>query len=602
MRQDLETEAREEYASLLKEVTQRDEPELIARVCEQMLGSFPDEPEAAAALGRTKVALGEVSEAIQLLSEALPRFPADVSVREALVVAYEAEGDTPGVQHTYSEIAEIYRKRGDEDQARAILQRFVTVDELNEPDTAPSIILSDALAEETEETEETEEESLSFDFQPASEVETSETDTGTGSSQDAEDLLAEARISFEFGDMAGAEGRLSTLLEIDPDNAEGRELLALIRGESNEDFELEPTGHAPEKQAADLQGSMPGLAEAAHDDEGGGAPSQDSLPDIELMLEDDQDHDAKYASVDPPRELQEAELEIDLDASGSFELGETPPSVPVQVESEAEELDSSAAAPVGDWAAESMRINVDLEEAEFFFHHGMLDEAERAYREILGRAPNHPKATLRIGEITAARRQPSTAMAAPVPEAEPFATTDVLAGRSDAIALDARSPEDSFDLAAELEAGPEHDVVDAVGGGFEDVFRAFKREIQHQIGEDEAEAHYDLAIAYKEMGLLDDAVAELEIVRRAGRMPVQSFAVLLATCKLGLGRPLEAAVVLEEALSGALDDESTVSLRYELGEALLAAGKPGEALDAFRKVASVDPSYRDVNVRLAKLG
>ncbi len=596
MRQDLENEAREEYASLLKEVTQRDEPELIARVCEQMLVSFPDEPEAAAALGRTKVALGDVSEAIQLLREALPRFPADISVREALVVAYEAEGDTPGVQRTYNEIAEIYRKRGDEDQARAILQRFVTVDQLNEPDTAPSIILSEALAEETEE------EGLSFDFQPVSEVETPETDTGTDSSQDAEDLLAEARISFEFGDMAGAEGRLATLLEIDPDNAEGRELLALIRGESDDDLELEPTGRAPEKQAADLQGFMSGLAEETHDDEGIGAPSQDSLPDIELMLEDDQDRDAKYASVDPPRELQEAELEIDLDASGSFDLEETPPSVPVQFESNAVDWQSSSEEPVNDWAAESMRINVDLEEAEFFFDHGMLDEAERAYREILTRAPHHPKATLRIGEITEARQQPSKAKVAPLPEAEPFATTDLAAGRSDGIALDTRSPEDSFDLAAELEAGPENDVVDAVGGGFEDVFRAFKREIQHQIGEDEAEAHYDLAIAYKEMGLLDDAVAELEIVRRAGRMPVQSFAVLLATCKLGLGRPLEAAVILEEALSGAVDDESAISLRYELGETLLAAGKPAEALDAFRKVASVDPSYRDVNVRIAKLG
>ena len=115
-------------------------------------------------------------------------------------------------------------------------------------------------------------------------------------------------------------------------------------------------------------------------------------------------------------------------------------------------------------------------------------------------------------------------------------------------------------------------------------------------------ANYDLAIAYKEMGLLDDAVAELEIVRRAGRMPVESFAVLLATCKLGLGRPLEAAVVLEEALSGAGDDESTVSLRYELGEALLAAGKPAEALDAFRKVASFDPNYRDVGERISELG
>ena len=213
MRQDLESEAREEYSSLLKEVIERDEPELIGRVCKQMLESFPDEPEAFAGLGLAKVRLGEVDEAIELLNRALPRFSSDISVREALVKAYEAAGDEVGAQRAYSEIAEIYKARGDDDQARAILQRFVTMDQLTEPDTAPSIILSEVVEDEP---------GLSFGFE---DTRVAEPQPAQDADKSPEDLLAEARISFEFGDMKGAQARLDSLLKLDPSDAAAQELL-----------------------------------------------------------------------------------------------------------------------------------------------------------------------------------------------------------------------------------------------------------------------------------------------------------------------------------------------------------------------------------------
>ena len=58
--------------------------------------------------------------------------------------------------------------------------------------------------------------------------------------------------------------------------------------------------------------------------------------------------------------------------------------------------------------------------------------------------------------------------------------------------------------------------VGSVGRGFAEVFSAFKKGIEEQVDEGDADTHYDLAIAYKEMGLNEDAVRELEAVLKTG--------------------------------------------------------------------------------------
>ena len=90
-------------------------------------------------------------------------------------------------------------------------------------------------------------------------------------------------------------------------------------------------------------------------------------------------------------------------------------------------------------------------------------------------------------------------------------------------------------------------------------------------------------------------------MRRSGNMQIEALS-LMATCKLEIGRPQEAAGHLSEALVCAGDgDEAVVSLRYDLGEALLAAGKRGEALEAFQKVTADDADFREVKQRLSEL-
>jgi len=76
----------------------------------------------------------------------------------------------------------------------------------------------------------------------------------------------------------------------------------------------------------------------------------------------------------------------------------------------------------------------------------------------------------------------------------------------------------------------------------------------------------------------------------------------MATCKLSLGDAEAAAAHLEDALERAGDsDDSSVSLRYDLAEALLSAGREAEALEAFQKVSAADPNFRDVAERIARV-
>ena len=179
---------------------------------------------------------------------------------------------------------------------------------------------------------------------------------------------------------------------------------------------------------------------------------------------------------------------------------------------------------------------------------------------------------------------------------------DLLADAEEAVAAVDPTTEDDFDLAAELEhEDGEQAAGDKSGSAFDKVFAAFKKGIQDQVGEDESETHYDLAIAYKEMGLLEDAVRELEIVQRSGARPVETLS-LMAACKLELEEPMEAAAHLKDALAIVGEaNESAVSLRYDLGEALLAAGQRDLALEAFRKVAARQPVFREVADRIAEL-
>src|SRR6185295_11940287 len=46
--------------------------------------------------------------------------------------------------------------------------------------------------------------------------------------------------------------------------------------------------------------------------------------------------------------------------------------------------------------------------------------------------------------------------------------------------------------------------------GLDDVFEEFKQDIDEDLGDSDYETHYSLGIAFREMGLLEEAIAEFQ--------------------------------------------------------------------------------------------
>ncbi len=128
----------------------------------------------------------------------------------------------------------------------------------------------------------------------------------------------------------------------------------------------------------------------------------------------------------------------------------------------------------------------------------------------------------------------------------------------------------------------------------------FQRGIEAQLSGD-AQGHYDLAMAYREMGLLDHAV---ESFRMALANPALTHraAEMLGRCMLDQGRFDEAVAELDAALERpGLDPDGALGLRYLLGLAHEAAGRPREALAELERVFLEQPNYHDVAPKLRDL-
>jgi pilus assembly protein FimV len=146
-------------------------------------------------------------------------------------------------------------------------------------------------------------------------------------------------------------------------------------------------------------------------------------------------------------------------------------------------------------------------------------------------------------------------------------------------------------------------------GPLGDLFEEFRSDMGESSLEDEdPETHYNLGIAYREMGLLEEAISEFQKVANApGKGPAFRYAMQCSTL-LGLafmekGQPAIAAIWYERALqTPGLDQETILALRYDLGVAQEMAGNAKAAYESFSQVYAMNIDYRDVSERIALLG
>jgi tetratricopeptide (TPR) repeat protein len=136
---------------------------------------------------------------------------------------------------------------------------------------------------------------------------------------------------------------------------------------------------------------------------------------------------------------------------------------------------------------------------------------------------------------------------------------------------------------------------------FEDVVEDFKEAMSSLTAGDDPQGHYDLGIAYKEMGMLDDAILQLQAAARHESLRDKA-ASLLAECFYEKKLPELAVKELQRALRSAVDEDERLSLHYRLAVVLQELGRGAEARDNLLECYAIDINYRDVARRLENLG
>ncbi|MBI4445537.1 MAG: tetratricopeptide repeat protein [Acidobacteria bacterium] len=270
---------------------------------------------------------------------------------------------------------------------------------------------------------------------------------------------------------------------------------------------------------------------------------------------------------------------------GFFEITE-------QTETELVEDDEEAPTPTNSAVPADIpligSLEEALEEADFYLKLGFRDEARKLLEQLL-RLHGHDERVLRRAE--------KAMLSVPGLEVrgEPASGQDVV-----------KEITDDFD--SELDSALEGLFTGAEEYQADEVLRYDVAAKTDQPAHSSPRLHYELGLAYKEMGLNSDALQEflkaVEGMEDSEYQPQKLLCCsLLANTFLNLGNYDEA---IRWAQAGLQIPERREfewkALQYDLCLALEGKGDSKKALRGYREILKKDPSYRDVSRRISQLG
>jgi tetratricopeptide (TPR) repeat protein len=264
----------------------------------------------------------------------------------------------------------------------------------------------------------------------------------------------------------------------------------------------------------------------------------------------------------------------------------------------------------------SALIAAYLELAEALVRLDAVDHSVHVYRHILQHDPENQAALAALellapvvdaaqAAVEPAPEPPAPAASLPDPISEPAVAPP-------SVPVPAATPAESFiDLGAlimddeqprdtRMRVGQKHAIEDE-DQAFHEALAEFKRGIDQNIDAEDFQAHYDLGIAFKEMGLIDEAIAQFQKALRSpeGRLKTSE--------QLGIAFFEKSQFAIAEAvLHRAIDslpgaDDQKIGLLYWLGRAFEAQQRGREALPLYERALAVDIRFLDLGERVKRL-
>ena len=234
---------------------------------------------------------------------------------------------------------------------------------------------------------------------------------------------------------------------------------------------------------------------------------------------------------------------------------------------------------------ESTLVPTLLELAETFDRTGHATKAHPVYEQVLSIDPQNAQAREGLGQPLETTD---------VPEREVASSEDYVDLGSLLLDDDNEEKTTRFVVAFEEPSGDEQ-------ADFAKMLSQFKSKVADSLGTDDVQAHHDLGTAFKEMGLVDEAISEFQQALRAAadHLPIYE---LLGQCFIDKGEPEAAVRTLTKALDLPFEiEDELMGIYYYLGRAHEHLGNKPQAVEFYDRVFSLDINFADVTERLRAL-
>jgi tetratricopeptide (TPR) repeat protein len=253
----------------------------------------------------------------------------------------------------------------------------------------------------------------------------------------------------------------------------------------------------------------------------------------------------------------------------------------------------------GDQLNAGAGLEDELEEAEFYLSQNMIQEAAEILHGLRSRYGEHPLIVNKLRDIDGmiGGRMPSSAeVGDDAIEGEEQLAVEEASGGTDAISLDEIEELDPDDMQDEM-SDPGDLELGAPRGGK----KGPSVLLEKPIDDSDADTHYDLGLAYKEMGLWDEAQKAFEKVARAPGREVQCR-LMIGLCQREQSNHSGAVHQFKIGLHAAsVTERERQTLYYEIGVTYENMGDTSEALYYLEMVTKRDPGFLDAAARVNRL-
>lgn len=162
-------------------------------------------------------------------------------------------------------------------------------------------------------------------------------------------------------------------------------------------------------------------------------------------------------------------------------------------------------------------------------------------------------------------------------------------------------PKDFIDLGAVLRTEMADDHRPGVPQSMQDLISQFRQQVFESVGEGDHHSRYDLGVAYKGMGLYQEAIEEFEIAAKDATLKLKALE-MISSCFLERGKIDEAVRTLEEGLRVTdRPKREFFGIHFLLGQCYEKKEQMREALKQYLTAYRIDKSVPDLTHRMNEL-